>query len=157
MNKLYINIFYKIIIHEIRIDYTNSKQQIINLNLQFVKKVFKVLTKNIENQQTYDRIFHLKSISKHIIIFFFKLTPKFNNKWWKIHHLFYLFKKSVNDNISKAFKTIKYTTVNKTIEKIFNLKSKTMLIKKDLVNAFRHVFIIKTNWWLLKFKWQKQC
>ena len=47
--------------------------------------------------------------------------------------------------------------INKTIEKISDLKSKTMLIKKDLANAFRHVFVIKINWWLLGFKWQKQC
>ena len=157
MNKLYVNIFYKIITHEIRIDYTDPKQRIINLNLQFAKKAFKVLTKNIENQQTYDHIFRLKSISKHIIISFFKLTPKFNNKWRKIHHLFYSFKKSINDNISKAFKTIKYTTVNKTIKKISDLKSKTMLIKKNLANAFRHVSVTKTNWWLLGFECQKQC
>ena len=157
MNKLYINIFCKIITHEIRIDYRDSKQQIINLNLQFIKKVFKVLTKNIENQQTHDRIFCLKLISKYIIIFSFKLTPKFNNKWRKIHYLFHLFKKSVNDNIFKVFKTIEYMTVNKTIEKIFDLKSKTMLIKRDLTDAFRHVFVVKADWWLLEFKWQKQC
>ena len=157
MNKLYVNIFCKIIIHEIRIDYTSSKQWIINLNLQFVKKISKVLTKDIKNQQTHDHIFCLKSILKHIIIFFFKLTLKFNNKWQKIHHLFHSFKKSVNDNIPKTFEMIKYMTVNKTIEKISNLRSETMLIKRNLANAFRHVFIAKANWWLLEFKWQKQC
>ena len=157
LNKLYINIFYKIITHEARIDYTGSKQWIINLNLQFAKKVFEILTKNIENQQTHDHIFCLKSISKHIIIFFFKLAFKFNNKWQKIHHLFYSFKKSVNNNIFKIFETIKYTSVDKTIEKISDLRSETMLIKRNLANAFRHVPVAKTNWWLLEFKWQKQC
>ena len=157
MNKLYVNIFYKIIIHEIRIDYTNSKQWIINLNLQFAKKTPKVLTENIENQQTHDHIFCLESISKHIIIFFFELAFKFNNKWRKIHHLFYSFKKSVNNNISKVFKMIEYTTVNKTIEKISDLKSETMLIKRNLTDVFHHVPVAETNWWLLEFKWQKQC
>ena len=154
---MYINTFCEIITHEIRIDYTGSKQRIISLNLQFTKKAFEILTKNIENQQTYDRIFHLKSISKHIIISFFKLALKFNNKWRKIHHLFYSFKKSVNDNISKTFKTIEYTTVDKAIEKIFDLGSGTMLIKKDLADAFRHVPVAEINWWLLGFRWQEQC
>ena len=79
-DKLYINTFYKIIIHETRIDYTDSKQRIINLNLQFIKKISEVLTKDIKNQQTHNRIFCLKSILKYIIISFFELTFKFNNK-----------------------------------------------------------------------------
>ena len=157
MNKLYVNIFCEIIIHETRIDYTNPKQWIINLNLQFAKKAFQVLTKDIKNQQTHNHIFYLKSILKHIIIFFFKLAVKFNNKWRKIHHLFHSFKKSINDNISKVFEMIEYMTINKTIKKIFDLKPETMLIKRNLTDAFRHVFVVKADWWLLEFKWQRQC
>ena len=32
-----------------------------------------------------------------------------------------------------------------------------MLIKRNLTDAFRHVSVAKADWWLLEFKWQKQC
>ena len=111
----------------------------------------------MENQQTHNRIFYLNSIFEHIIIFPLELAFKSNNKWRKIHHLYYSLKKLVNDNISKTFGTIKYTMINKAIETIINLSLKTMLTKKDFANAFRHIPIIKSNWWLLEFMWQKQC
>ena len=65
--------------------------------------------------------------------------------WKRIHNLSYhdFF---VNDYISNEFDILEYSTFNDALDTLLKQKRDVVLIKKDLQNIFRHVFVAKLNW-----------
>ena len=83
------------------------------------------------------------------------LVPKpHSDKWRLIIDLSYPRGKSVNDNISSAFCSLQYTSVDNAVDIITALGNSTELIKLDLSNAYRIVPVHPDDQPLLGLSWQ---
>ena len=81
------------------------------------------------------------------------LVPKPNGGWRRIHHLSHPRGSSVNCNIPEEFGTLEYTTFDDAIEMLLKVGPGAIFVKRDLADAFRHIPVSASDWWLLGFLW----
>ena len=98
---------------------------------------------------------------EHFIFFSFDLMSKADDDWRRIHDLFYFkFKEnrvvvSVNAYIPEEWSILKYVTFDEIVDALIIQDREAMLIKRDLAKAFRHISVIRADWWLLNFFWKE--
>jgi len=74
--------------------------------------------------------------------------------WRMIFDLSYPHGRSVNDGIPKLYGTLQYESFQHALQVIARSGRNSLLLKKDLQAAFRHVSISPLDWHLLLFHWQ---
>ena len=156
-NRKFANALAKIFIFDVKIEYIESKQLTLIKNHFFVFNAFDIFTKNFHKQMKTHRIIRIQNIfQKFFISFSLNLVSKTNDDWKRIHDLLYSKRKciSINVFISKKRDTLKYIIFDEVVIVLIIMKKDAKLIKRDLIDAFKHVSIIKSNWWLLNFCWQ---
>lgn len=141
-DKTYVETILWILEIEVKIDYQNSKTLILNKNLASIDENPNTFTKDLKNQMLCGKIIKLKAPWENFISFPLNLTPKSNEKWRRIHHLFHFKNRSVNCNIFREWKTLKYSSVDETIEMLLKVSFETLLIKKNLLWLIRQLFPI---------------
>ena len=156
-NRIFANALVRNFTHDAKIDYINSSCLNLTQNHIFANNAFHILIADLIKQLKAHRIIKVAKISfKHFIFSSLDLVLKTNDEWRRIHDLFY-FKISkflfVNAHISKTWDALEYTTFDDALEALIRQDSKIILIKRDLSDAFKHIFVTKSNWWLLKFFW----
>jgi len=72
-------------------------------------------------------------------------VPKHDDSWRRIHDLFFSKNIFVNDDIPRDRETLKYVVVNDAIIALIAQDREAMLLKENLVNAFRHVLMTIFN------------
>ena len=81
------------------------------------------------------------------------LAPKSTSgKWQRIHHLSHLWGKSVNCHIAKDHGALEYASIDNAIEAVLMIALGARLVKRDLADAFCHIPVAESDWWLLYFR-----
>ena len=139
----------EIFIFDVKIEYIDSIQLIFVENYFFVSNALEIFTKNFHKQIKTYCIIRINNISKKFfILFLLNFVSKTNNNWKRIHNLFYFKHKFifVNFYIFEKRDILKYIIFDKTIDILICIKKNSKLIKQNLINTFKHISIIKSNW-----------
>lgn len=110
-----------------------------------------MLFQDLKHQIEESQVTKLNTFLEYFILLPLGLEPKLNRKWWQIHHLSYTLVRSVNCNIPDDFGSFEYTSVDKAIVALLKIGKNATLIKRDLSDAFHHISVLSTDWWLLGF------
>ena len=156
-NRCFANALMRIFNHDAKIEYIDSFCLNLIENHIFVNNAFDLLIVDLNKQLNAHRITQVVETSfKHFISSSLNLILKVDERWRRIHDLFYskvvksIF---VNAHISKTWDALKYTTFDETLKTLAKQNEKATLIKRDLFDAFKHILVAKSNWWLLRFFW----
>jgi hypothetical protein len=152
----YTRVILDIIQYNAKIEYINSSQLILSENLIFVNETSDIITNDVNSQVEKDRIAQVNDVLEFFISFSLELVFKSNDDWRRIHHLSHLKKSSINDHISRKWKTLKYAIIDETIENILRVELDCIMIKRDLIETFRHISVATFDYWLLSFRWHSQ-
>jgi hypothetical protein len=152
----YMRVILSIIQCNAKIEYIDSSQLILSENLIFINDASDIITNDVNNQVERDKISQVNKILEFFISFSFELVSKSNDDWRRIYHLSHLKKSSINDHISREWEVLKYVIIDETIKNIFRVELDCIMIKKDLVEIFRHILIATFDYWLLSFQWHSQ-
>ena len=79
------------------------------------------------------------------------LIEKHDGGFRRIHYLSYPLRDSVNDGIPEEYSNIKYTTFDEIITMIKEAGRHSIIIKRDIKDAFRNISMALNNRWLLGF------
>lgn len=152
---------YKAIILDIikfgaKIGYTGPQQRILSANFPTAQDAPDVLAKDLKTQIELDRVTRVHDIPEFIICLPLGIVPKSGGKWRRIHHLSHPRGKSVNCHIAEDHGALEYTTVDEAITAVLEVGRGAVLVKRDLADAFRHIPVAKSDWWLLFFMWEDE-
>lgn len=153
-DKYYRETLIQIIEVGVRIGYQGPKVCILSKNLSSAEEDPDTLSKDLETQLQFDRITKIITPMEYFISSPLGLIPKSNGGFRRIHHLSHPKGQSVNCNIPKEFGTLEYTCFDEAVAMILKAGPGSMLMKKDLADAFRHVPVAECDWWLLGFEWK---
>ena len=70
------------------------------------------------------------------------LVLKYNEGFYRIHHLSHPIKYSINNYIKKEYGILTYTTLADIIEIIVRIGRESLIMKKDVKKAFYIVLVI---------------
>ena len=156
-NRCFAKTLMRIFNHDAKIEYIDSSCLNLIENHIFVNNAFDLLIVDLNKQLNAHRITQVvETFFKHFISSSLDLILKVDEKWRRIHDLFYskvvksIF---VNAHISKTWDALKYTTFDEILETLTKQNIEITLIKRDLFDAFKHILVAKSNWWLLRFFW----
>lgn len=138
-----------------KIGYQGPKTLILSENLVSAMQDPVILTKDIETQLMHGRVTKLAAPGDYLISSPLGLVPKSNGDMRRIHHLSHPKGRSVNCNIPKEFGALEYACFDEAIVMIMEGGRGAILMKKDLADAFRHVPVAESDWWLLGFQWDE--
>lgn len=131
----------------------DQSRKLLAVNLPSATNNPDTLTTNLENQIAAVRLSELSEVRDHFICSFLGLVPKSNGTWRKIHHLSYPYGRSVNCHIPKEWRALEYTTFNEAKLEVIRTGSGSIMVKRDLRDAFWHIFVNPQDWCLLGFSW----
>ena len=147
-NRKFANALIKIFIFDVKIEYIESKQLTLIKNYFFVFNVFDIFTKKFHKQIKTHRIIRIQNIfQKFFISFSLNFVSKTNDDWKRIHDLSYSKRKciSINVFISKKRDILKYIIFDEIVIVLIIMKRNAKLIKRNLIDVFKHMSIIKSN------------
>ena len=111
-----------------------------------------ILIKDLQKQQHHDRLTRVGSNPLYPFISSpLGLVPKSDGGWRRIHDLSYPRGKSVNDGIPDDFGALEYATLDEAIAALLLRGTGAILVKRDLSDAFRHIPVASSDFWLLGF------
>lgn len=111
-----------------------------------------ILIQDLQKQQLHNRLTRIDSeplppfISSPL-----GLVPKSDGGWRRIHDLSYPRGRSVNDGIPDDFGALEYASLDDAISALLLMGTGAILVKRDLSDAFRHVPVASSDFWLLGF------
>lgn len=155
-DRIYRETILSIIIRGAKIGYCGPKQKIISGNLPSATNDPDTLTADLENQIAADRLTEVSEVGDHFISSPLGLAPKSNGKWRRIHHLSYPRDRSVNCHIPKEWGALEYTTFDEAKQEVIRAGPGSIMVKRDLKDAFRHITVSPPDWWLLGFSWNNK-
>lgn len=79
------------------------------------------------------------------------LVPKGDGGLRRIHHLSYPLGTSVNNFIHEDYSSIQYIKIHDIYQSVLEAGRGSLIIKRDLKDAFRNVPILVQNQWLMGF------
>jgi hypothetical protein len=82
------------------------------------------------------------------------LVPKGDGGFRQIHDLSTPPRRSVNDRTPDEYKSLTYATIEDVYDKVIIAGRKATMLKKDIRDAFRNIFVAPDNQWLLGFGWK---
>ena len=136
-----------------KIGYQGPAQQILSENLSSATDAPDIISQDLDNQIKHDRVTKIDILPPQFISSPLGLVPKPNGGWRRIHHLSHPRGSSVNCNIPEEFGTLEYTTFDDAVEMLLKVGSGAIFVKRDLADAFRHIPVSASDWWLLGFLW----
>jgi len=82
------------------------------------------------------------------------LVPKHDGGLRRIHHLSHPKQHSVNNHIPHNYASIQYIRVDKVFDLVIQAGRDSLIVKKDIQDAFRIVPIAPQQRWLFGFEWE---
>lgn len=94
------------------------------------------LTKDLDEQIAKNRVTSIAIPWENFLFFLLRLVLKPNSSWRRIYHESFPKGLLVNRYISEKWGSLKYTTFDKAIEAILRSGPNSVMVKKDLADAF---------------------
>lgn len=116
-----------------------------------------VIDDKLANELSAGRVVEVNDLTPPFISSPLGLVPKHDAGFWKIHHLSYPPGRSVNDFtafIANEASSLSYTSLHITLDKVFIAGRHSILIKRDVRDAFRNIPVAPHMQWLLGFLWK---
>jgi hypothetical protein len=142
-----------IIVYGAKIGYTGPDQTILSRNLSSANESPTTLSADISAQFNKGQLGKLTSLPPKFISSPLGLVPKSDGTWRRIHHLSHPMGNSVNDHIPPEWGTLTYATFDQALQLVAEAGVGSILVKRDLADAFRHIPVSPQDWWLLGFRW----
>lgn len=134
------------------VGYTGPKAHIISKNLKSTLLAPEVITTGIDTDIAVGRV-RPTTNKAPLISSPLGLVPKSNGRFRRIHHLSYPEGSSVNDNINKAAAYLRYTKFNEFLAMVAEAGQDSVMIKRDMKDAFRNIPLAPHIFWLFGFCW----
>ena len=134
-----------------KIDYTGPDQFILSNNLASANAAPEMLTMDVEDQRARNRLIEVPTLPARYICSPLCLILKVNGGWRRIHHLSHPEGNSVNDFIPEEWGALEYFSFDEALAGVRRMGKDCLLIKRDPADAFRHVPVAQSDWWLLSF------
>ena len=83
------------------------------------------------------------------------LVPKPNGGWRRIHHLSAPPGFSVNDFVDPAFAALQFTKFDDIVASVSRFGCCSLIVKRDLKDAFCHIPLLPLDLWLFGFFWDQ--
>jgi hypothetical protein len=141
----------------VKIGYTGPLQHILSENLPTAKEDPATLSSDIQKRVANKQILLVSTNTPPEPPFISSplgLTPKSDGTWRRIHHLSAPRGSSVNDHIPKEWASLTYTTFDQAMKLVAEAGPGAWLVKRDLADAFKHIPVNPSDWWLLGFEWE---
>ncbi len=153
-DRVFVNTLVAIIVRGVKIGYQGPDQLLLNRPHPSAAAAPEVLSNDLRKQQENNRITKLAAEpTSHFISSPLGLVPKHGGGWRRIHDLSFPRPNSVNHYIDEAHGAIEYTLIDDAIDALIAQGRFAVMIKRDLADAFRHIPIAESDWWLLGFFW----
>lgn len=153
-DRIFANTLITIIARGVKIGYQGPDQLLLNHAHPSAAAAPEILSKDLHKQDENDRLTKLDDApSNHFISSPLGLVPKHNGGWRRIHDLSFPRQHSVNHYIDEAFGALEYTVLDDAIDALLVQGRGAVMVKRDLADAFRHIPIAESDWWLLGFFW----
>ena len=139
-----------------KLGYTGPKQLLLSKSHFSASRAPEVLANDLEKQMEAYRITRICGTpQKPFISSPLGLVPKANGGRRRIHDLSYSrhSNKSLNPYIPEEWGTLEYTTCDEAMAALITQRRGAKLVKRDLADAFRHMPVAISDWWLLGFFW----
>ena len=118
------------------------------------------IQKDIDSDLQMERIHLLPTLKRNHCCSPLGLVPKINNGtqtgWRRIFDLSYPAGTSVNDGINPIFGELQYKTFDAALQEIAKLGRGTLMLKRDLKSAFRHIPVCTEDYCFLIFEWNRK-
>jgi hypothetical protein len=115
------------------------------------------IQKDIDSDLQMERLHLLPTLKSNHFCSPLGLVPKINNGtqtgWRRIFDLSYPAGTSVNDGINPIFGELHYETFDAALREIAKLGRGTLMLKRDLKSAFRHIPVCTEDYCFLIFEW----
>lgn len=135
------------------IGYDGPESTIISPNLRSALLEPGIIQKKLEQDLACGRVIPITQTSP-LISSPLGLAPKANGDLRRIHHLSYPRGQSVNDFIPREAVRLKYATLANVLTRICRAGRGAVIIKKDIMDAFRNIPVAPHQRWLLCFQWE---
>ncbi|TMD69347.1 MAG: hypothetical protein E6I91_02300 [Chloroflexi bacterium] len=135
-----------------RIGYTGPPQLILSKNLASALDDPNLIAKKI-SEELEAGLIRPVTPSKPFICSPLGLVPKGDGGWRRIHHLSFPDDSSVNAFIPREFGTLTYVTFDEIISNVVAAGRCSIIIKRDIKDAFRNIPVAISDQWLLGFYW----
>ena len=145
-----------IIKRDANVEYIENKKFHVFINYRSINEVFDIFIVDFDKQFIVRRMSKMSfSLSAHYICLLLNLIFKHDDEWKRIHDLSYFKNNSINENIIENAEVLKYVTFDEIIAIFIFQERDVVMLKENLANAFRHIFVIFWNRWLLDFEWMR--
>ena len=140
-----------------KIEYIGPSHLLLSPNHPSASEAPDVLSNDLTKQMNAHRITRVTGTpTTHFVSSSLGLVPKSDGGWRRIHDLSYPRSKyqpsiSVNAYIPEEWGTLKYATFDEAVDALIQQGRYAVLVKRDLTDAFRHIPVGETDWWLLGF------
>lgn len=105
----------------------------------------------MDKQIAHNKITKFNAISDIYILSLLRFKLKPNGGWQQIHHLTYSQGSSVNYYIIRNFGALEYINIDDVITVLLILSKEIIIVKRNLLDTFCHVYIAMNNKWLFGF------
>ena len=111
-----------------------------------------LLTADLQKQVLHDRLTKINGPPEPLFISSpLGLVQKHDGGWRRIHDLSYPHGRSVNNGIPQEHEALEHVTFDDGIAAQLTQGPEAILVRRDLSDAFRHVPVATSDFWLLGF------
>lgn len=135
-----------------KVGYKGPEQRIRRPNLVSAKDSRSVINVDLQLNLQQGQVVEILGRGPMVFISPLSLVPKPSGGYRHIHHLSAPPKLSVNDHISSKYGQLKYALFNEALNHIRQAGNGAILVKRDHADAFRHILIQPSDWWLFSFE-----
>lgn len=102
------------------------------------------------------QVVFLSKLKPFFIFLTLGLVPKHDGGFYQIHYLSKQKKRLVNNHIQDNISKLKYKRLQKVLDLIFQKVYHSIVIKRDIKDAFQNILILFHYQWLLCFIWKNR-
>jgi hypothetical protein len=153
-NRQFAETLFDIITYGAKLGYEGPNQMLLSRNLTSVANDPETLSADIEHQVSLGKLGKLDTLPEYFISSPLGLVPKSDGSWGRIHHLSHPRNNSVNDHIAPEYGSMAYSTFDEALDLVRAAGPGSILVKRDLANAFRHIPVSPQDYWLFGFQWE---
>ena len=161
LDRQFVKTLVRLITCDAKIEYIELNQLLLSSNHFFVFNALDIFTNDFHKQMKTHRITKVKeTLFAHFVSFSLRLISKTNESWKRIHNLSYLKANakriviSINVYILEEWNILEYVIFDEIVQILIQQDRDAILMKRDLVETFRHMSMTMIDWWLLNFFWK---
>jgi hypothetical protein len=137
------------------VGYSGPSQLILSRNLKSATLAPDIITSKLTADLELGRVVKAEPVAPYICSPL-GLVPKHNGSFRRIHHLSFPAGRSVNDHIASEFSALTYVVLEDIWTDIVLCGRYSVIVKKDVADAFRIIPIAQAMHWLFGFSWNDE-